>query len=53
MALITAGRMNKRAAWELGLSEVTIRIHHRSAMQKTGAKSLTDLVRIAELLRRP
>lgn len=51
MALITAGRMNKQAAWELGLSEITVKIHRRAAMQKMGAKSLAELVRMAELLR--
>jgi FixJ family two-component response regulator len=51
MALITAGRMNKQAAWELGLSEITVKIHRRATMQKMAAKSLADLVRIAGLLR--
>lgn len=51
MALITAGRMNKQAAWELGLSEITVKIHRRAAMQKMGATSLAELVRMAELLR--
>jgi FixJ family two-component response regulator len=51
MELITAGRMNKQAAWELGLSEITVKIHRRAAMQKMGAKSLAELVRMAETLR--
>lgn len=51
MALIAAGQMNKQAAWELGLSEITVKIHRRAAMQKMGARSLADLVRMAERLR--
>lgn len=51
MDLVTAGRLNKQAAWELGLSEITVKIHRRGAMQKMGARSLADLVRMAEILR--
>jgi len=50
MALITAGRMNKQAAYELELSEVTIKIHRGAAMRKMGARTLPDLVRMAEKL---
>ena len=50
MALVTAGRMNKQAAFELGLSEVTVKIHRGAAMRKMGAKSLPDLVRMAQRL---
>lgn len=53
MALVTAGRMNKQVAWEMGLSEITVKIHRRSVMQKMEAKSLADLVRMADLLRQP
>ncbi|MBU8537323.1 response regulator transcription factor [Roseomonas tokyonensis] len=53
MALVTAGRMNKQAAWELGLSEITVKIHRRAAMQKMGARSLAELVRLAALLNAP
>jgi len=50
MALVTAGLMNKQAAHELGLSEITVKIHRGSAMKKMGAKSLADLVKMAEAL---
>lgn len=50
MALVTAGRMNKQAAYELGLSEVTVKIHRGAAMRKMGARTLPDLVRMAEKL---
>jgi FixJ family two-component response regulator len=50
MALVTAGRMNKQAAFELDLSEVTIKIHRGAAMRKMGARTLPDLVRMAQKL---
>jgi FixJ family two-component response regulator len=50
MALVTAGRMNKQVAGELHLSEITVKIHRGSAMRKMGAKTLADLVRMAEAL---
>jgi FixJ family two-component response regulator len=50
MGLVTAGKMNKQAAFELGLSEVTVKIHRGAAMRKMGAKTLPDLVRMAEKL---
>jgi len=49
-ALVTAGRMNKQVAGELGLSEITVKIHRGSAMRKMGARTLADLVRMAEAL---
>jgi FixJ family two-component response regulator len=50
MALVTAGLMNKQAAAELGLSEITVKIHRGHAMKKMNARSLADLVRMAESL---
>jgi FixJ family two-component response regulator len=50
MALVTSGLMNKQAAAEVGLSEVTVKIHRGNVMKKMGAKSLADLVRMAEAL---
>ena len=51
MTLVTAGLMNKQAAAEVGLSEVTVKIHRGNVMRKMGARSLPDLVRMAEALR--
>jgi FixJ family two-component response regulator len=53
MALVTAGLMNKQAAAELGLSEITVKIHRGQVMRKMNAKSLADLVRMAESLGLP
>ena len=50
MALVTAGRMNKQVAGELALSEITVKIHRGSAMRKMAARTLPDLVRMAEAL---
>ncbi len=51
MALITQGLLNKQVAWELGLSEIMIKIHRGAAMRKMRAGSLIELVRMAETLR--
>ncbi|WP_416067231.1 response regulator transcription factor [Rhizobium sp. ZK1] len=50
MALVTTGLMNKQVAGKLSLSEVTVKIHRGSAMRKMDAKTLADLVKMAELL---
>ena len=50
MTLVCAGRLNKQVAGELGLSEITVKIHRGSAMRKMGARTLADLVRMAEAL---
>ena len=50
MALVTAGLMNKQIAAELGIAEITVKIHRGHVMKKMAAKSLADLVRIAETL---
>ena len=50
VALVTAGLMNKQAAGKLGVSEVTVKVHRHNAMQKLGARSVADLVRIADTL---
>jgi FixJ family two-component response regulator len=42
--------MNKQIAAELGLAEITVKIHRGHVMKKMGAKSLPDLVRKAEAL---
>ena len=50
MTLATAGLMNKQIAEELGLSEITVKIHRGHAMKKMQARTLADLVRMAEIL---
>ena len=50
MALVTRGLMNKQVAAEVGLSEITVKIHRGNVMRKMGAKTLADLVRMAEAL---
>jgi len=50
MALLVAGRSNKQIAGQIGISEVTTRVHRRQVMQKMGARSFADLVRTADKL---
>ena len=50
MGFVTAGLMNKQVAGNLGLSEITVKIHRASVMKKMGCQSLADLVRMASLL---
>jgi len=50
MAMVTAGFLNKQTAAEIGLSEVTVKVHRHNMMKKLGAKSLPELVRIADTL---
>jgi FixJ family two-component response regulator len=42
--------MNKQIAGEVGISEVTVKLHRGNVMRKMGAKSLADLVRMADAL---
>jgi FixJ family two-component response regulator len=53
LPLVASGLLNKQAAAELGISEVTLQIHRGRIMQKMETASLADLVRIAERLEIP
>jgi FixJ family two-component response regulator len=50
MSLVTSGLMNKQIAHELNVTEITVKIHRGHAMKKMDARSLADLVRMAETL---
>jgi len=50
MGHVTAGRVNKRIADELGLSVVTVKVHRGQVMRKMQAKSVAELVRMADRL---
>ena len=50
MALVVTGRPNKAIAAEIGISEITVKAHRGRVMRKIGARSLADLVRIADSL---
>jgi FixJ family two-component response regulator len=52
IARVTAGLMNKQIAGDMGVSEITVKVHRGNAMRKIGAKSLADLLKMAEVLRR-
>jgi|tagenome__1003787_1003787.scaffolds.fasta_scaffold20990010_4 FixJ family two-component response regulator len=51
MLLVTAGKMNKQVAGDLGISVITVKIHRGAAMRKMGARTLADLVKLVELVR--
>jgi FixJ family two-component response regulator len=50
LALVASGLMNKQVAAELGLAEITVKIHRGHITKKMGARSLADLIRMAETL---
>ena len=50
MGFVTSGLMNKQIAADLGVSEITVKVHRGNVMRKMGAKSLADLVRMADVL---
>jgi FixJ family two-component response regulator len=48
MALVVTGRLNKQVASDLGAAEKTIKIHRARVMEKMKARSIVELVRLAE-----
>jgi FixJ family two-component response regulator len=53
MAMVTSGLLNKQIAYELSLSEITVKLHRRHVMEKMRAGSLAELVRLCERAKRP
>ena len=50
MALVASGLMSKQIAFQIELSEITVKVHRSHLMKKMGARSVADLVRMAEAL---
>jgi FixJ family two-component response regulator len=50
MALVAAGLMNKQIAAEIGVSEITVKFHRGNVTRKMGARSIAELVRMADML---
>src|SRR5258708_38843163 len=51
MMLVTTGKMNKQVAGDLGITEITVKLHRGAAMRKMGARTLADLVRMADVVK--
>jgi FixJ family two-component response regulator len=50
MALVVTGRLNKQIAYEIGISDITVKVHRGQVMRKMSAASLPDLARMADKL---
>jgi len=50
MALVVTGRLNKQIAYDIGVSEITVKVHRGQVMRKMNAASLPDLARMADKL---
>ena len=50
MAVVVTGRLNKQIAHDIGISEITVKVHRGQVMRKMKAASLPDLARIADKL---
>ena len=53
LALVARGLLNKQIAGEIGVTEITVKVHRGQVMRKMGARTLVDLVRMADKLSRP
>jgi FixJ family two-component response regulator len=51
MALVVTGRLNKQIAHDIGISEITVKVHRGRVMQKMKASSVADLTRMADKLK--
>ena len=51
MARVVTGRLNKQTAGDLGVSEITVKVHRSQVMRKMRASSLPDLARMADKLK--